>query len=241
MSKNCLNFTVALVATSLAHVQLSPANPTFTGNELMYQLEVSGSTSIIIASDLLSTLIDAVKIAKDQNKSLHLDKIYVLDMGADAPTTISGVPLQPFNNLLEKIDGPFLQPDSNLDPKNDIWLLPFSSGTTGMPKAVALTHYNLLANVWQFAQYDKFFKVGPDSTIIGVLPLYHMYGLFIYGLSFPVRGGNVVLLPEFQPVNFLMAMQKYKVTHVYIVPPMALFLNKDPRVKNYDLLHVQVC
>ena len=240
MSKNCLNFTVALVASSLAHIQLSPANPVFTGQELLYQLEVSGSRSLIIANNLLSTLEEAVKVAK-QKKSLILDEIFVLDLNSDTPTTIAGVTLQPFENLLQSVDDQFLQPESTLDPKNDIWLLPFSSGTTGLPKGVALTHYNLLANVWQFSQYDNFFKVGPDSTIVGVLPMYHMYGLFIYGLCFPVRGGNVVLLPEFQPVNFLMSIQKYKATHVYIVPPLALFLSKDPRVKDYDLMHVQVC
>ncbi|XP_075252719.1 putative 4-coumarate--CoA ligase 1 [Convolutriloba macropyga] len=238
MSKNCLNFTVALVASSLAHIQLSPANPVFTGQELLYQLEVSGSRSLIIANNLLSTLEEAVKVAK-QKKSLILDEIFVLDLNSDTPTTIAGVTLQPFENLLQSVDDQFLQPESTLDPKNDIWLLPFSSGTTGLPKGVALTHYNLLANVWQFSQYDNFFKVGPDSTIVGVLPMYHMYGLFIYGLCFPVRGGNVVLLPEFQPVNFLMSIQKYKATHVYIVPPLALFLSKDPRVKDYDLMHVQ--
>ena len=64
MSKNCHNFVVSLVGCSLAHVTISPANPAYTGKELLYQLEVSQSNSIIIGRELIGALEDALKIAQ---------------------------------------------------------------------------------------------------------------------------------------------------------------------------------
>ena len=242
-SQNCNNFVVSLIGCSLAHVTCKTANPTYTGHELKYQLEFSDASAILIGSNLLSTLEDALKLCKEENKSPQIKEIFVLESSEDVqniPTLLHGIPVYLFETLLKQPDGPFLEPESLLDPKTDTWIRPFSSGTTGLPKGVELTHYNMLSNVYQFAQYKNLFNFSQNSTMIGVLPLYHLYGLYIYAICCPMRGGNVVLQPEFKPVSFLMAIQKHRATHVYIVPPLALFISKDPRVKDYDITNVEV-
>ena len=105
---------------------------------------------------------------------------------------------------------------------------------------VSLTHYNMLANIWQFAMHNSMFGLNPGNTIVAVLPMYHIYGLYCFALAAPMRGASVVLLPEFNPVTFLTSIQKYRASHVYIVPPLALFLIKDPRVKEFDLTSIRV-
>ena len=119
-----------------------------------------------------------------------------------------------------------------------LWL--FNTSEVSSFSGVALTHYNMVANIWQFAVHNPMFGLNPGNTILAVLPMYHIYGLYVFALAAPMRGANVVLLPEFNPVTFLTSIQKYRASHVYIVPPLALFLIKDPRVKEYDLTSIRV-
>ena len=70
--------------------------------------------------------------------------------------------------------------------------------------------------------------------------MYHIYGLIMFSLLGPMQGANVVLLPAFEPVSFLESVEKFQVTHIYIAPPLALFLAKDPRVSQYSFASVKV-
>ena len=195
----------------------------------------SDSNAVIVGSDQIGSLEDALKLAVEEKRNLDLKDIYVLNYNSTVPATIQGIETKPFEHLLRTDNGSLMEAETSLDPKSDVWLLPFSSGTTGLPKGVALTHYNMLANIWQFVKYDPVFGLRSHHTLLAVLPMYHIYGLFCFALAAPMNGANVVLLPEFNPVNFLLSIQKYRCSHVYIVPPLALFLGKDPRVKEYDL------
>ena len=98
----------------------------------------------------------------------------------------------------------------------------------------------MLANVKQFAVYENIFNPVQNDTVLGILPMYHIYGLFVFALCSPVQGANVVILPGFEPVSFLETIEKFQISHVYIVPPLALFLAKDPRVPNYSFASVKV-
>lgn len=77
----------------------------------------------------------------------------------------------PFAALLEDSDS---VPKVQINPKEDAVALPYSSGTTGLPKGVTLTHYNLAANVYQFSNREL---ISSADTIIGILPFFHSYGL----------------------------------------------------------------
>ena len=223
----------------MSHVTISPANPAYTGEELLYQLQISESRAIILLQELVPTLQNALdKAAKDET-IIQLEEIIILDHNQESPPAICGINVIPFETLIDK-SGNLLEPLTTIDPKTDAWILPFSSGTTGLPKGVVLTHYNMLANMYQFAPYGTIFNTHEHDTVLGVLPMFHIYGLFIFALSCPFVGANVVLLPKFDPITFLSSIQNYRTTHLYLVPPLCLFLAKDPRVSDYDLSSVIV-
>ncbi|XP_078349218.1 uncharacterized protein LOC144634193 [Oculina patagonica] len=130
-------------------------------------------------------------------------------------------------------DGIAFPRNVKINPKNDVVALPFSSGTTGVSKGVMITHYNFIA------QIRLPFKDGPPledmTTVLNVLPFYHIYGLAIILGGRLYVGSKLVVLQRFEPHTFLQAIQHYKVTNAPLVPPLVLFLAKHPMVDKYDL------
>ncbi len=127
--------------------------------------------------------------------------------------------------------------DVDIDPANDVVALPYSSGTSGIPKGVMLTHRNLVANMEQVLACGR--TVTPDDVIIGVLPFFHIYGMVvIMGLGL-AEGATIVSMPRFDLEAFLKILQNYRVTYANIVPPILLALAKHPVVANYDLSSVK--
>jgi acyl-CoA synthetase (AMP-forming)/AMP-acid ligase II len=123
-------------------------------------------------------------------------------------------------------------PEVAIDPRRDLVVLPYSSGTTGLPKGVMLTHYNLVANILQSACA---LDLGPADTVLGVLPFFHIYGMVvIMNLGLHV-GATVVTMPRFELEQCLQLLQKYRVTFANVVPPIVLALAKSPVVEKYDL------
>ncbi len=157
-------------------------------------------------------------------RQVGIQEIFVLGSAPDAT---------PFASLLDH-DAPL--PPVSIDPAADLAVLPYSSGTTGFPKGVMLTHRNLVANL---LQTDRAFHLAQDERIIAVLPFYHIYGMQVVLNLALWRGATLVTMPKFELDRFLGALQQYRITWAFVVPPLVLALAKDAAVDGYDLSSVR--
>jgi acyl-CoA synthetase (AMP-forming)/AMP-acid ligase II len=126
--------------------------------------------------------------------------------------------------------GPELAPEPS--GPEDLAALPYSSGTTGFPKGVMLTHRNLVANI---VQVEGAFACGEEDVLLAVLPYFHIYGLTV-NMNFALaRGATVVTMARFDFQAFLAAIEAHRVTRAFLVPPILLALAKHPLVDRHDL------
>lgn len=202
----------------------SPANPMYTATELAHQIKDSTAKFVVTLSPFAE---NAVKAATGAN--IALDHVYVL-----GPSNPSGT--QPFTKLLEN-DGASIRPSSQ--HPNDVIVIPYSSGTTGLPKGVMLTHSNLVANILQVKCVNGTSVTAADS-FLGVLPFFHIFGLVVTLFVGMWLGNTVVVLPKFELEPFLKTLQDHKVTTLQLVPPIILALAKHPLVAKYDLSAVRI-
>src|SRR2546428_811654 len=118
------------------------------------------------------------------------------------------------------------------DPARDLAVLPYSSGTTGFPKGVVLTHRNLVANLLQTASVHH---VAEQDRIIAVLPFFHIYGMQVVLNLALWRGATLVTMPKFELEPFLATLQQHRIPRAVAVPPLGLALAKPPAVDRSDL------
>jgi acyl-CoA synthetase (AMP-forming)/AMP-acid ligase II len=128
-------------------------------------------------------------------------------------------------------------PEARIDPAADVCALPYSSGTSGMPKGVMLTHRNLVANLVQTQSNPPMLTA--DDRVIAVLPFFHIYGMTVIMNQGLRSGATIVTMPRFDLEGFLDLVEKHKVTRTYVVPPIALALAKHPAVEGRDLSSVE--
>jgi acyl-CoA synthetase (AMP-forming)/AMP-acid ligase II len=190
-------------------------NALYTGEEMGGQLLDSKAKLIFTLSPLLDHAKEAAAVA-----GLPDEKIIVID-GAEG-----------FASLRDLMGEGHDAPEVSFDPAEQIAVLPYSSGTTGRPKGVILTHRNLVANV---AQSLGFLASTPDDRILAVLPFFHIYGMTVLlNMAFKVRA-RLVTMPRFDLTEFLRIMQEFRVSWAFIAPPIAVALAKHPLVDSYDL------
>lgn len=192
---------------------ITTINPLYRAEELAHQLTDAGARYLITIPAFLD-------VAREAAEKAGIETLYVFGEAPDA---------EPFS-ALQATDGPF--PEVALDVHEDLAVLPYSSGTTGLPKGVMLTHYNLVANICQTMAVERFDE---DEVLIGILPFYHIYGMVVIMSMSLYAGGTIVTMPRFDLEQFLDLMATYRVTTAFVVPPIVLALAKHPVVDQYDL------
>ncbi len=127
-----------------------------------------------------------------------------------------------------------------IDPKDDVAIFLYTGGTTGVPKAVMSTHYNLVANAYQVLEWlpDK----DENDTFLGVLPYFHSYGMTT-SLNAPIAfGATIVLVPDPRDIKTILKfIQKYRVSIFCGVPTMYNAILNHPDLKSYDLSSIKAC
>ncbi|HEY3972134.1 MAG TPA: AMP-binding protein [Candidatus Sulfotelmatobacter sp.] len=197
---NSWEFCVTFHAAQLAGAIPTLLNPTYREREVRYQLENSGA--ILLITD--GCFIQGINLA-DLPK---LQRVYTTRQGAPGA--------EPFANLLRPTTAAFSKPGQ----PSDITLaaLPYSSGTTGLPKGVMLSHYNLVANVYQFVGPNASHLNGNDH-ILCCLPLYHIYGLNVILNPALILGATLVLVPRFSVPLLTKILIDEAITMMPLVPP----------------------
>ncbi|WP_225834082.1 4-coumarate--CoA ligase family protein [Streptomyces sp. NK08204] len=217
-SPNTIAFPTAFYAATRAGACVTTVHPLATPEEFAKQLRDSAARWIVTVSPLLQTARRAAELAGG------VGEIFVCD---SAPG---------HRSLIDMLATTAPEPEIAFDPAEDIAALPYSSGTTGTPKGVMLTHRQIATNL---AQLEPAIPAGPGDRVLAVLPLFHIYGLTSL-MNAPLRkGATVVVLPRFDLETFLAAIENHRITSLYVAPPIVLALAKHPAVARYDLSCVE--
>jgi acyl-CoA synthetase (AMP-forming)/AMP-acid ligase II len=209
---NVPEYAIVVLGVSVAGGVITTLNPLMTGEEIRQQLRDAGAQWLFTCEPLAPRACEA-------STGTVVREIFSL---GSAPGTT------PFSALLVDSDPP---PVIDIEPE-DLFALPYSSGTSGLPKGVMLTHKNVVS---QICQADSMFAGGSRERVVAVAPFFHVLGLVLILLFWLKRGATIVAVPRFDFEHFLDCVQKYRIKYATLVPPIVLALAKHPLVDKYDL------
>ncbi|KAJ3851893.1 phenylacetyl-CoA ligase [Lentinula lateritia] len=247
-SSSLSDFPPCVWATHRLGGIVATLSPSLSVGELVHHLNIARPTLLFVHSECFTTAYQAASAIL-----LPLSKIVVLDGSTSVFVPSQLHSYRSFDSLIKQ--GSLLPPVNEKpfkdgEAKTRIAFLAPSSGTTGVQKAVAISHFNVISIVMQVAIFNRIGEAytqwedqrfRPGDTCCGFLPLYHIYGL-VYNLHFMLYAGmSLVLAPKFHFESFLKSIERYRMTHLTIVPPQAVLLCKHPATKNYSLSSVRYC
>jgi len=216
--RNSWEFAAIYHATTLAGGFPTLLNPTYREREVRFQLENSGAVFLITDGPTLAD----INLAGLPN----LRHVYSTRQRAQGTDD--------FADLLKPVTATI--PESAKSSRETVAALPYSSGTTGLPKGVMLSHYNLIANVYQLLAPNATHLSSAD-TMLCFLPLYHIYGLNVALNPMLALGGTLVLMPRFNVPQLLGLLTSERVTMMPVVPPALNALNQVAEAGQFPAHH----
>ncbi|HEX7823379.1 MAG TPA: AMP-binding protein, partial [Mycobacterium sp.] len=224
LAPNSSSFAVAFHSILRAGATATTINALFTAQDIAKQLTDAKATTLITVTALLPQAQEAARAV-----GITPERLIVLDGDGAA---VTGHPNA--DDLLAQ-NAP--APQVDFDPATHLAVLPYSSGTTGNPKGVMLTHRNLVANM---AQIRPPLAMDSGDRILAVLPFFHIYGMTVLLNAALQARATLVVMPRFELAEFLGTIQDHRVTYGFIAPPVAVALAKHPLVDEYDMSSLRV-
>ncbi|KAM3689257.1 hypothetical protein ACB098_09G033100 [Castanea mollissima] len=223
VAPNSIHFTVCFLAIVALGAIASTCNPLYTLPELSKQVQDCNPKLVITVPELWHKI-----------KELNLPSIII---GSSKPTSFAETPSSKIWYYSELIQMSIMEcelPNKTVK-QTDTAALMYSSGTTGTSKGVILTHKNFIAaSLMVPADQDRYSD--PKNVFLCFLPMFHIFGLSVVTYSQLRRGNTVVSMVKFELEKVLLAVEKYRVTHLFVVPPVMIALAKQSLVmKKYDL------
>jgi acyl-CoA synthetase (AMP-forming)/AMP-acid ligase II len=212
LAPNCPEYAVVFHGVTFAGATVTTINPTYTAPEVAHQLADSGARLLVTIPAFLETA-----------KAAGAVEVAVIGE-ADGATSLASMMGAP------------LRAQVPVDDAKDVAVLPYSSGTTGLPKGVRLTHRNLVANV---EQCQVCFQVQSGDKVVAFLPFFHIYGQTVLMNVYLATGGVVITMPRFDLGQFLTLCSRHATPTMFIAPPVAVALAKHPLVDQFDLSPVK--
>lgn len=236
-TSNTLFFPVALLGVIMAGGIFTAANPAYTAREVAFQIENSGARFFICSESALDTGLEGAKQA-----GMGRERVFTIDQGYD---TLDGKGkdrqgVRHWSKLMAPADkARGFQWRTGPDYTNDTICLNYSSGTTGLPKGVEITHRNYIANAVQhmyLVELRPNFQETKDSLRWSCfLPMYHAMAQTIFCVGAVYKRIPVYVYQKFDFINMLEGVQKFRITDLQLVPPIVIMMAKRPETKRYDL------
>lgn len=250
MLPNCPQAVISFYGILYAGGVVVMTNPLYTEREISYQMKDSGAKAIIgldilfpriskvlKETDLENVIVTGIKDYLAFPKNLVYPFIQKKQYGMTVKVEHRGI-----NHLFTEIMKT-AQPtvvETPFDFEEDLALLQYTGGTTGSPKGVMLTHKNLISNATMCDSWLYKTKDG-EETIMGIIPLFHVYGLTTVLILSVMQGNKMVLLPKFDPETALKTINKQKPTLFPGAPTLYIGLMNHPDIAKYDLSSIEAC
>jgi acyl-CoA synthetase (AMP-forming)/AMP-acid ligase II len=225
LAPNCVEFVIAFYGIVKAGAVVSTINSGYREREIAHQLRDSG-TKVLVVHQALQQIVELARDSAPELKSL----IVIKDTSDEAAS---------FWGLIEH--APLTPPPVAIDPKVDLAVLPYSSGTTGLSKGVMLTHFNLTSNVTQLlGRSDEAKSLRDDEVILVHLPLFHIYGMNVLMNGSIAAGATQVMMGRFDMELFLGLIAQHRVSVLFTVPPVGLGLTQYPGLRTDKLASIRM-